>query len=67
MRKLYLAMAMMMAVLGLFSCEKSQNVTSNFEDEMNRAELIGNVGRKAALCTTCLYRLDILQRVVQVV
>ena len=44
MRKLYLAMAMMMAVLGLLSCEKSKTVTSNFEDEMNRAELIGNVG-----------------------
>lgn len=44
MRKLYLGMAMIMAVMGLISCEKSQNVISNVGDEMNRAELIGNVG-----------------------
>ena len=46
MRKLYLGMAMMMAVMGLFSCEKSQTLTSNVGDEMNRAELIGN-GQKS--------------------
>lgn len=67
MRKLYLGMAMIMAVMGLISCEKSQTVTSNFEDEMNRAELIGNgqksgtlynmsiqVGHSAAGCPGCV-------------
>lgn len=67
MRKLYLGMAMIMAVMGLISCEKSQNVISNVGDEMNRAELIGNgqksralynvsmqVGHSAAGCPGCV-------------
>ena len=46
MRKLYLGMAMIMAVMGLISCEKSQTLTSNVGDEMNRAELISS-GQKS--------------------
>lgn len=67
MRKLYLGMAMIMAVMGLLSCEKSQNVISNVGDEMNRAELISSgqksgtlynvsiqVGHPAAGCPGCV-------------
>ena len=67
MRKLYLGMAMIMAVMGLISCEKSQNVISNVGDEMNRAELISSgqksgtlysmsiqVGHSAAGCPGCV-------------
>ncbi len=58
---------MMMAVIGLISCEKSQNVISNVGDEMNRAELISSgqksgtlynvsiqVGHPAAGCPGCV-------------
>lgn len=67
MRKLYLGMVMIMAVMGLISCEKSQTLTSNVGDEMNRAELISNgqksgtlynvsiqVGHPAAGCPGCV-------------
>ena len=67
MRKLCIGMALMMAVMALLSCEKSQTVTSNVGDEMNRAELISNgqksgtlynmsiqVGHPAAGCPGCV-------------